>query len=162
MPSIGRLDLDIFDGRSPSFHLPFHYLERPLTVNTVVYGRCTGVLRNRHLRNGDCFTRPKTTFMGSWSSPSWGKWLSRRLRRRGLSVPAGEACNPLRLAASPRATSPKVGGEIDLDLTHGKSSPFHYLERPLTVNTVVYGRCTGVSKKGLPKYPTPFTYLAVA
>ena len=29
----------------------FHYLERAVTVNTVIYGRCTGALGNRHSRN---------------------------------------------------------------------------------------------------------------
>ena len=43
---------------------PFHYLERSVTVNTVIYGRCTGVSRNQNFRN--------TTIRAEKSGPNFG------------------------------------------------------------------------------------------
>ena len=37
---------------------------------------------------------------------------------------------------------------------------FHYLERPLTVNTVIYGRCYGVSEIATSEIPPPKPPLA--
>ena len=58
--------------------LPFHYLERNATVNTVIYGRCTGILRNRNFRNSEILpTKTALPWVGRAGDPVTGVVVDR-------------------------------------------------------------------------------------